>query len=60
VSGTVVAADVIGPVGQGIAAMELDEILKAMRSGVAYANVHTNNHPTGEIRGQINDNSSEK
>jgi len=24
-----------------------------MRAGIAYANVHTNKHPTGEIRGQL-------
>ena len=60
VTGTVIAADVIGPVGQGIAAGEFAEILQAMRSGVTYANVHTNKHPGGEMRGQISDNSSER
>jgi CHRD domain len=53
VSGTIVAADVIGPAGQGIAAGELDELIAAMRQGVTYANVHTDKHPGGEIRGQI-------
>jgi hypothetical protein len=28
-------------------------VLKAMRAGVAYANVHTGAFPGGEIRGQI-------
>jgi CHRD domain len=28
-------------------------LLVAIRSGVAYVNVHTTNHPGGEIRGQI-------
>lgn len=60
VSGTIVVADVIGPASQGITSSQLDEMLKALRSGVGYANVHTNNHPGGEIRGQINDNASEK
>ncbi len=60
VTGTVVAGDVIGPVGQGIDAGEFDEILRAMRSGVTYVNVHTNKHPGGEIRGQISDNASER
>jgi hypothetical protein len=50
---TVSAADVIGPAGQGIAAGEFQEILKAMREGVTYANVHSTKHPGGEIRGQI-------
>ena len=53
VSGTIVAADVIGPATQGIAAGELAELIAAMRSGVTYTNVHTDKHPSGEIRGQI-------
>lgn len=52
-TGTVTAADVIGPTGQGIAAGEFDEVVRAMRAGVTYANVHTEKHPGGEIRGQI-------
>ena len=59
VTGTVTAADVIGPAGQGIAAGEFSEIISAMRSGATYANVHTNKHPGGEIRGQIKDPLSE-
>jgi hypothetical protein len=50
---TVTAADVVGPAGQGIAAGEFAEILKAMREGAAYANVHSGNFGGGEIRGQI-------
>ena len=50
---TVSAADVIGPAGQGIAAGEFAEVLKAMRAGVTYANVHSTRNPGGEIRGQI-------
>lgn len=53
VRGTVTAANVIGPTGQGISAGEFDELLKAMRAGVTYANVHTQNFPGGEVRGQI-------
>lgn len=53
VSGTVVAADVVGPTAQGIAAGDLETILQAMRDGVAYANMHTPAHPGGEIRGQL-------
>jgi hypothetical protein len=44
---------VIGPAGQGIAAGEFEEILRAMRSGVTYVNDHTDKHPGGEIRGLI-------
>jgi len=53
VTGTVTAADVIGPAGQGIAAGELAELVRAIREGVAYANVHSSKFPGGEIRGQI-------
>jgi len=53
VTGSVDAADVIGPSGQGIAAAEFAEVLKAMRAGATYANVHSTLYPGGEIRGQI-------
>jgi hypothetical protein len=53
VTGSIVAADVIGPAGQGIAAGEFDELLTALSQGVVYANVHTDKHPGGEIRGQL-------
>lgn len=52
-TGTVTAMDVVGPTAQGIAPGELAEIIRGMRAGVTYANVHTNKHPGGEIRGQI-------
>jgi hypothetical protein len=54
VTGTVVAADVIGPAGQGIEPGEFAKIIAAMKSGVTYANVHSDKHPGGEIRGQVN------
>ena len=39
---------------QQLAAQELDEVIAAIRAGVAYANVHTTPlSPGGEIRGQI-------
>jgi CHRD domain len=55
ISDTIVAADVIGPGGQGIAAGEFDELVAALRAGKAYANVHTTTFGGGEVRGQIND-----
>src|SRR5581483_2822340 len=53
VSGTIDPADVIGPSGQGIAAGEFNEVIKAMRKSKTYANVHTSNFGAGEFRGQI-------
>jgi len=53
VTGTVVAADVLGPVAQGIQPGDLAAILQMIRAGFGYANMHTALHPGGEIRGQI-------
>ena len=59
VTGSVVAADVLGPTAQGIAAGNLAGIIAMMRSGLTYANIHTPAHPGGEIRGQLRPRSSE-
>jgi CHRD domain len=53
VTGTITSASVIGPSGQGVAAGEFADLLKAIRSGVTYANVHSTMWPGGEVRGQI-------
>ena len=53
VSGTIVAADVLGPAMQGVAAGDLAALEKGIKLGVAYANMHTTQSPGGEIRGQI-------
>ena len=53
ISGTIVAADVVGPSGQGINAGEYAEFVRAIRAGAAYANVHTPTFGTGEIRGNL-------
>ena len=60
VEGDVTPANVIGPAGQGIAAGEFDEAIRAMRAGFAYANVHTVTYAGGEIRGQVNSHSGER
>src|SRR5262249_55744915 len=53
VSGVIDPTDIIGPTMQGIAPGEMAEVLRAMRAGVIYANVHTSKHGGGEIRGQV-------
>lgn len=53
VTGVIDAADVIGPADQGIAPGEFDELVRAIRARVTYANVHSMTQPGGEIRGQI-------
>lgn len=53
ISGTITAANVSGPAGQGIAAGEFAELLAAIRNGSVYANIHTAALPAGEIRGQV-------
>jgi hypothetical protein len=54
-TGTITAANVVAgaTASQQLAAGELAEVIAAMRAGAAYANVHTNLSPGGEIRGQI-------
>jgi hypothetical protein len=53
VSGTLTAADVIGPEDQGIAPGEFDELVRAIEAGVTYVNVHSSKFPGGEIRAQL-------
>jgi hypothetical protein len=55
IEGTFTAAEVIGPTGQGIEPTRIDELVRAMRNGTTYVNVHTGRWPGGEIRGQVND-----
>ena len=53
ITGTITAASVIGPLGQDISPGQFDELIRAMRAGVTYANVHSTKFPAGETRGQI-------
>jgi CHRD domain len=53
VGGVIDAADVVGPEDQGVAPGEIEDLIRAMRRGETYANVHTSVAPGGEIRGQI-------
>jgi len=60
VKGMLTAANLVGPTGQGIAGgatggtpAEFAEIVKAIKSGLTYVNVHSSKVGSGEIRGQI-------
>jgi hypothetical protein len=53
VTGTITAANVIGPAAQGIAAGEFGEVIKAIRNGKVYVNEHSTLYPGGEIRSQL-------
>lgn len=55
VSGIIDPTDVIGPSSQGIEAGSFEELVRAIRAGATYANVHSSRWPGGEIRGQIAD-----
>jgi len=55
IEGVLVAGDVIGPAAQGITAGQFDELVRAMRSGTTYVNVHSTLYQGGEIRAQLGD-----
>ena len=55
VEGTLTAADVVGPEGQGIEPGAFGELVDAIKAGVTYANVHSTKWPAGEIRAQLED-----
>ena len=55
VEGTIEPNEVVGPSGQGIDPGEYGELLRAIRAGATYANVHSSKYPSGEIRAQLND-----
>ena len=61
VTGTLTQANVIAVPGQGIdaGAAGFAEMIKAIKNGAAYVNVHSHLYPTGEIRGRLDGNRKE-
>lgn len=64
ITGTITAADVspnipatLAARNQGLNTGEIDELIRAIRAGKTYVNVHTVDRPGGEIRSQIDGNS---
>lgn len=55
VTGTLTQANVIAVPAQGIdaGAAGFAEMIKAIKNGAAYVNVHSTLHPSGEIRGRL-------
>lgn len=53
-TGVITAASVQAIASQGLAAGDLAALIRAIRRGAAYVNVHTSAFGGGEIRGQIN------
>jgi hypothetical protein len=53
VTGTITAANVVGPTSQGFNVGDLAAVERAIKAGVTYANIHTAKFLNGEIRGQV-------
>ena len=55
-SGTITAADIVGPAAQGIPPApngSFADVIRAIRTHNAYANLHTTMFPGGEVRGEV-------
>lgn len=55
-SGTITAADIVGPAAQGIPPApngSFADVVRAIRTHNAYSNLHTTMFPAGEIRGEV-------
>lgn len=53
ITGTITGANIVGPASQGVTTGEMDQLIRAIRDGHTYVNVHTQVSPGGEIRSQI-------
>ncbi|MBL8230995.1 MAG: CHRD domain-containing protein [Bryobacterales bacterium] len=53
VNGEITAANLFALTDQGIEAGNMAEVIRAIRAGRAYVNVHSTRFPAGEIRGQV-------
>ena len=52
IHGTITASNIIPVAAQGIQAGDFGPILRAIKTGTVYVNIHTDRYPGGEIRGQ--------
>ncbi len=54
VTGSLTVANVVGPNAQGITpGVDFAKVVRNLREGAAYVNLHTTRSPAGEIRGQV-------
>ncbi|HTD23849.1 MAG TPA: CHRD domain-containing protein [Terriglobales bacterium] len=53
ITGTITAANVVGPTKQNVTVGDLVTALRLVGEGATYVNLHTTNFPGGEIRGQV-------
>ena len=53
VTGTITAADVVGPTAQNVTPGDFAALVDALDSNTVYGNIHTAKFPAGEIRGEL-------